>query len=183
MKDRLAAPGVGSVVALLAILAMGVGGAVAAPATKPSVRIGVYDSRGVAIAYARSAGFRESMTRLRGDFEQAKARGDSAQMKTLEQQGQWMQVRLHQRGFSTAGAGDLLARVADGLAGVAREAGVVLIVSKWEMPFKDPAVEIVDVTLPIARLFQPDEQTLQVLGGIAKQPPVPFDELSLDPND
>jgi hypothetical protein len=136
MKDRLAAPGVGSVAALLAILAMGVGGAVAAPATKPSVRIGVYDSRGVAIAYARSAGFRESMTRLRGDFEQAKARGDSAQMKTLEQQGQWMQVRLHQRGFSTAGAGDLLARVADGLAGVAREAGVVLIVSKWEMPLQ-----------------------------------------------
>lgn len=183
MKDGLAAPGIGSVVALLAILAMGVGGAVAAPMMKPSVRIGVYDSRGVAIAYGRSAGFRESMTRLRGDFEQAKTRGDTARVKTLEQQGQWMQVRLHQRGFSTAGAGDLLAKVADRLPGVAREAGVVLIVSKWEMPFRDPAVEIVDVTLPVAKLFQPDEQTLEILGELARQEPVPFDELPLDPND
>ena len=183
MKDGLAAPGIGSVVALLAILATSVGGAVAAPATKPSVRIGVYDSRGVAIAYARSAGFRESMTRLRGDFEQAKSRGDSAQVKTLEQQGQWMQVRLHQRGFSTAGAGDLLAKVADGLPGVAREAGVVLIVSKWEMPYVDPAVQIVDVTLPLARLFEPGEETLKMLGELAAQKPIPFDELGLDPND
>jgi hypothetical protein len=121
---------------------MGVGGAVAAPAAKPSIRVGVYDSRGVTMAYARSSGFRESMNRLRGDYEEAKAQGDSTQAKKREQQGQWMQVRLHRRGFSTAGAGDLLAKVADGLPGVAREAGVVLIVSKWEMPFKDPAVEI-----------------------------------------
>ena len=183
MRNRLAAPGISPVAALLAILAVGVGGAAAAPAAKPAVRIGVYDSRGVAIAYARSAEFRESMTKLRGDYEEAKARGDSAQAKKLEQQGQWTQVRLHQRGFSTAGAGDLLAKVADGLPGVAREAGVVLIVSKWEMPFKNPAVEIVDVTLPIAKLFKPDEETLKGLGEIAGQAPIPFDDLSLDPND
>ena len=183
MKHRLAAPGIGLVAALLAMLAMGVGAAVAAPAAKPSVRIGVYDSRGIAIAYARSAEFRESMTKLHHDREEAKAKGDSAQVKKLEQQGQWMQVRLHQRGFSTAGVGDLLAKVADGLPGVAHDAGVALIVSKWEMPFKDPAVEIVDVTLPIAKLFKPDEGTLKILGEMAGQKPIPFDELPLDPND
>ncbi len=183
MKNRLAAPGIGPVAALFAILAMGVSGAVAAPAAKPSVRIGVYDSRSVAIAYASSAEFQESMTKLRGDFEQAKTKGDSAQVKKLEQQGQWTQVRLHQRGFSTAGVGDLLAKVTDGLPGVAREARVILIVSKWEMPFKDPAVEIVDVTLPVAKLFHPDERTLKILGEIAGQQPIPFDELGLDPND
>ena len=183
MKNTVAAPAIGLVAALLALLAMGGGEVVAAPAATPPIRIGVYDSRGVAIAYARSAGFRESMTKLRHDHEEAKARGDSAQVKKLEQQGQWMQVRLHQRGFSTAGAGDLLATVADGLPGVAREAGVALIVSKWEMPFKDPAIEIVDVTLPVAKLFKPDEQTLKILGEMAGQKPIPFDELSLDPND
>jgi hypothetical protein len=89
---------------------------------------------------------------------------------------------MHLRGFSTAGAGDLLAKVADGLPAVAREAGVALIVSKWELPYKDPGVEVIDVTVAVAKLFMPDEQTLKILGELAAQPPVPLDELSLDPN-
>lgn len=123
------------------------------------------------------------MMKLRADFEQAKTQGDTAQARKLETEGQAMQVRMHLRGFSTAGAGDLLAKVADGLPAVAREAGVVLIVSKWELPYKDPAVEVIDVTVPVAKLFMPDEQTLRILSELAAQQPVPLDELSLDPND
>jgi hypothetical protein len=41
----------------------------------------------------------------------------------------------------------------------------------------------VDVTLPIARLFKPDEQTLKILGELKDQKPIPFDEIPLDPND
>jgi hypothetical protein len=170
----------------LAALAVGAGPAHAAgpaKAAKPAVRIGVYDSRGVVMAYARSPEFTQSMRKLRADYERAKAEGDSALVKKLGQEGPWMQVRLHQRGFSTAGAGDLLAKVADQLPGVAREAGVVLIVSKWEMPYQDPSVEVVDVTVPLAKLFKADEATLKLLDQLAKQAPVPFDELPLDPND
>lgn len=180
MRKGLAVTGVCLVAAALAAL---VAPATADKATKAAVKIGVYDSRGVAIAYARSPEFRERMGKLRADYEQAKAKGDSAQVKKLGQEGPWTQVRLHQRGFSTAGAGDLLAKVAGGLPGIAREAGVVLIVSKWEMPYQDASVEIVDVTLPIARLFTPDEQTLKIIGEMKDQKPVPFDEIPLDPND
>lgn len=151
-------------------------------ATKPVIRIGVYDSRGIAIAWARSAEFSQGMMKLRADFEQAKAQGDTAQARKLETEGQAMQVRMHLRGFSTAGAGDLLAKVADKLPAVAREAGVALIVSKWELPYKDPAVEVIDVTVLVAKLFMPDELTLKSLSELAAQQPVPFDEISLDPN-
>jgi hypothetical protein len=176
MRKELAVMGMCLLVATLAVRV--------APATAAqAVKIGVYDSRGVAIAYARSPEFRERMGRLRSGYEQARAKGDSAQVRKLEQEGPWMQVRLHQRGFSTAGAGDLLAKVAGGLPGIARESGVVLIVSKWEMPWQDASVEIVDVTLPIARLFKPDEQTLKILGELKDQKPIPFDEIPLDPND
>jgi hypothetical protein len=152
------------------------------PADAP-MRIGVCDSRGVAIAYARSAEFRQIVAKMHSELQQARAKGDEEQVKKLETEGPWMQVRLHQRSFSTAGAGDLLAKVADGLPGVAREAGVVLIVSKWEMPYRDPAVQIVDVTLPLARLFKPDEATLKILGELTAQEPIPLDELPLDAND
>jgi hypothetical protein len=147
------------------------------------MKIGVYDSRGIAIAYARSAEFQQRMAKLRSDHEEAKAKGDDKRMKELEQEGAWGQVRLHQQGFSTAGVTSIMTKVADALPGIAREAGVVLIVSKWEMPYVDPSVEVLDVTLPIARLFKPDEQTLKILGELAAQKPVPFDEISLDPND
>lgn len=171
--------------ALAAVAGTASAGAAAKPAAKPTVRIGVYDSRGVALAHARSPreGIREAMVKMRADYEQAKARGDSARVKQLGREGPWMQVRLHQRGFSTAGAGDLLAKVADRLPGVAREAGVVLIVSKWELPFHDASVEVVDVTVPLAKLFQPDEETLRILAELASQKPIPFDELPLDAND
>lgn len=180
MRNRLAMMGLCLV---LATLTVGVAPATAEEAAKPLMKIGVYDSRGVAIAYARSAEFQQRMAKLRNDFEQAKAKGDDKRMKELEQEGQWMQVRLHQQGFSTAGVANIMAKVADALPGIAREAGVVLIVSKWEMPYVDPSIETVDVTLPIARLFVPDEQKLKMLGELKDQKPVPFDELGLDPHD
>jgi hypothetical protein len=180
MRTGLAVLGMCLVAATFTIC---VGPAAAEKTAKSAMKIGVYDSRVVAVAYARSPEFVESMARLRADYEQAKAKGDSAQVKKLGQEGPWMQVRLHQRGFSTAGVGDLLAKVADALPGVAREAGVVLIVSKWEMPYQDASVEVVDVTLPIAKLFKADEQTLKILGELKDQKPIPFDEVPLDGND
>lgn len=169
---------------VLAVLATGAAAAAGpAKATRPVLRIGVYDSRCVAMAYARSPEFTQSVAKVKSDYRRAQAEGDSALVKKLGQEGPWMQVRLHQRGFSTAGAADLLAKVADGLPGVAHEAGVVLIVSKWEMPWHDASVEVVDVTVPVAKLFHPDEDTLKLFDALAKQPPVPFDELGLDPND
>ncbi len=180
MRKGLAVMGMFLVVATLTIR---VAPATAGQAAKPALKIGIYDSRGVAIAYARSTEFWESMVKLRADYDRARAEGDSALSKKLGQEGPWMQVRLHQRGFSTAGVGDLLVKVSDALPGVAREAGVVLIVSKWELPYRDASVEVVDVTLRLAKLFKPDEQTLKILGELKDQQPIPFDELSLDPND
>lgn len=178
MKSRLAMMGLS-----LAVVALTTCVATAEQVAKPSMRIGVYDSRGIAVAYARSAEFQQKAAKMHGDYEEAKSKGDDKRIKELEKQGPWTQVRLHQQGFSTAGVTDIVAKVAGALPGVAREAKVVLIVSKWEMPYRDPSIEIVDVTLPIARLFKPDEQTLQVIEGITKQQPIPFDEISLDPND
>ena len=180
MRNRLTVIGMCLLAGMFAVSA---GAATAAKPAKATMKIGVYDSRGVAIAYARSPEFGKSMMKLRADYEQAKAKGDTALVKKLGQEGPWMQVRLHQRGFSTAGCGDLLAKVADGMPGVAREAGVVLIVSKWEMPYQDASIEVVDVTVPIAKLFKADEQTLELLGELAANKPIPFDEIPLDSND
>ena len=180
MRSRLAVTGLGLAVATFMVCP---GLATADKAAKPAMRIGTYDSRGIAIAYARSPEFQQSMAKMRADYEQAKAKGDVAQVQKLEKEGPWTQVRLHQQGFSTAGVAEIMARVADRLPAVAREAGVSLIVSKWEMPYRDASIEIVDVTLLVSKLFKPDEQTLKILGELKNQQPIPFDQIGLDPND
>lgn len=173
--------GVAAIVLCLGVLALTSTPRVVDAATPAKIRIGVYDSRGVALAWARSPEFVQWLSDKRQEYKDAKTANDTTKVKELDNEMPWMQVRLHLRAFSTAGAGDLLRKVADGIPAVAREAGVTLIVSKWEMPFADPSVETVDVTVPLAKLFKPDEQTLKMVGEIGTKDPVPFNEMSLDP--
>lgn len=169
---------------VVAVLAMWAGHAAAQEkAPKPAFKIGVYDSRGITMAWAHSEEFKKADAKLKADFEQAKAKGDTAQARKLEKEGQTTGLGLHLRGFSTAGAGDLLRKVADGLPAVAREAGVALIVSKWELPYMDPSLEVVDVTAPLVKLFMPDEETFRFLDDLAAQKPVTLEEVLLNPGD
>jgi len=72
--------------------------------------------------------------------------------------------------FSTASVADILEKVKDQLPKVAQEAGVDIIVSKWEIAYSNSTSEIVDVTSHLVKLFNPDEQTLKFIEGLPKQP-------------
>jgi hypothetical protein len=65
--------------------------------------------------------------------------------------------------------------------GIAAQAGVRMVVSKWEVQFSDTAVETVDVTLPLVMLFNPNEKVLQWVEQMKNQAPIAFEELPLDP--
>lgn len=56
-----------------------------------------------------------------------------------------------------------------------------LIASKWEAPYQAQGVELVDVTMPIVRLFKPTEQTLKIIEQMKGTAPIPFSKLPLDP--
>lgn len=148
---------------------------------EPKIRVGVFDSRIVALAYFRSAEPMQRLNKMHQELKAAKASKDEERVRELEQEGPWTQIRMHQQVFSNAGVSNILKKVSDEFPAIAREAKVQLIVSKWDMPYSDPAVEWVDVTLPIARLFKPDAATLKIIEQMKDQPPVPFDELPLDP--
>jgi hypothetical protein len=152
----------------------------AAQDAKP-LRIGVFDSRAIALAYGNSAEFQRTVQGLRADHDKAKAANNESRAQELDTEGQWSQVRLHQQVFSTGPVSGILAKVADKLPAIAAQAGVALIVSKWEVQFKNPAVETVDVTLPIVKLFAPSDKVLKWIDEMKAQPPIPFEELPLDP--
>jgi hypothetical protein len=171
-----------ALVSVVLAAALGIGArSAAAEDRKPVVRVGIFDSRAVALAYGRSEEFERSIKAMRDDFEKAKAVKDEKRVKELENEGAWSQVRLHQQTFSTATVSSILAKVKDKLPAIAHDARVVMIVSKWEVQFKDPSIETVDLTLPMVQLFHPSEQVLKWIEQMKDQEPIPFEKLPLDP--
>ena len=152
----------------------------AAQDAKP-LRIGVFDSRAVALAYGNSDEFQRIVQGMRAEYDKAKAANDDSRAKDLETEGQWSQVRLHQQAFSTGPVSGILAKFKDKLPAIAAQAGVSLIVSKWEVQFSNPAVETVDVTVPIVKLFDPSDKVLAWVAEMKTQAPIPFEKLPLDP--
>ena len=138
------------------------------------VRVGTFDSRAIALAYARSAMFAADrapvMKDLKDRYEKAKAEKNEEVIKELEAWPPTYHKLQMLQCFSTASVADILEKVKDQLAKVAQEAGVDMIVSKWEIAHSNPTSEIVDVTSPLVKLFNPDEQTLKFIEGLPKQP-------------
>lgn len=144
------------------------------------LRVGIFDSRAIAIAAVNSPARNKSMEAVRADYEKAKAANDEKRMNAIKQQMQTKQRRQHEQGFSTGSVINLLQPVKADLPGLAKTIGVDLIISKWEVMFQSPAVEVVDVTEQLAKLFNPSPKALKWIEDISKKQPIPIDELPDD---
>jgi hypothetical protein len=158
------------------VLCLMTGAAASAQAPTSKLRIGVYDSRAVAIAYANSTEFQEMVKAARADYQKAQAAKDEKRMKEIDNRMNLQQRWLHEQGFSTASVAGIVAKVKGALPGVAKKAGVQAIVSKWELTYQDPGVALVDVTEDLAVLFHARENG-QEWRKILKHPPVPMEEV------
>lgn len=122
-------------------------------------RIGIYDSRAVAVAYAGSALQVKTFEDLKVQLKKARAAGDAKEVSRLEAEGPAWQAALHRQGFGTAPVDDLLAHIASDLPKIQEAAGVTALVSKWNKPEleKHRQAEQVDVTMQLVDAFHPNE--------------------------
>lgn len=144
------------------------------------LRIGVYDSRAIAIAYGNSAEFQQSVKSSFADYNKAKEEKTDKRMKEIEGQKKLMQRRLHEQAFSTGSVAYIMAKVKDSLPAVAKKAGVLVVVSKWELNYQSPDVEVVEVTDELVALFQPSEKVLGWVKSCKDQKPLPIEEITDD---
>jgi len=145
------------------------------------LRVGTFDSRAIAIAYGRSEPVKQLVSIHFEKYNKAKEEGDEKLVKELEALGQASQQVLHQQGFSTASVADILEKVKAELPKISEDAGVDIIVSKWEVVYRNPSIEIVDVTSHLVKLFNPDETTLKmIIEDLPKQAPLPLVELLIE---
>ena len=89
-------------------------------------------------------------------------------MKQLKHTGPGLQVRMHQQTFSTGSVTDIIAKVQQAMGPIAKQAGVSLIVPKWQIAYKDSSVEYVDLTSKLVDLFDPSDEVLKTIENLCK---------------
>lgn len=140
------------------------------------VRVGTYDSRSVAVAYAGSDVHRKVLAARRAEYEKAKAMGDQTRVAELEAEGKAGQKLMHKQGFSTTPVDDILERVKDRLPVIQEKAGVVALVSKWDKTglarYED--AELLDVTMALVDALRPNDRQRTCAIEIQKHEPIPL---------
>ena len=156
-----------------------------APSTSPAtemvsgsvkLRVGVYDNRGIALAWFHSK--YNDLAEMRIEYEQAKQAGDDERIKELEALGPKLQRRLHFQGFGRAPVTKLLAQVKDKLPALAKEVSVDVIA--FECNYLGPDVEKVDITLELVALFDPSPETIKMIKFAMENDPIALEELTDD---
>ncbi len=140
-------------------------------------RVGTFDSRAIAVVYARSDHFMQYIQELKLEHQKAKTEGNEERAKELESLGQALQDKAHKQGFSTWPIDDILEKIKDEIPGIAQKAGVDIIVSKWDIVYQRPGFEFVDVTDLLVAPFDPDENTRAIIKEMKEIEPMSLEEL------
>lgn len=144
-----------------------------AQAAAPALRVGTYDGRAIAVAFAASR-FNQ-VAEKRKEQEAAKRAGDEQRVRELEAWGAALQRRLHRQAFARVPVDDLLAPVQDGLAAAAAKRGVQVVVPSID--YHGPEILVLDLTDELVALYEPSARTLQMVEDLRQKPPLELDEL------
>jgi Skp family chaperone for outer membrane proteins len=146
--------------------------------------IGTFDSRAVTIAYAHSEQWKQKLQQMQKGLDEAKSAGDMNKVKEIEQWGPANQIKFHMQGFGTADVSDILENIKSDIPGIAKEAGVDIIVSKWNIVYQNPSIKTVDITEKLIAPFKPDAKVLSIIKDLKSKQPISNDILEkMDPRE
>ena len=138
-------------------------------------RVGVYDSRAIALVYWTGKRLDAHHGALLERIDQAKAAGDQKQAAKLDTE-LWAHRKLvHLQGFSTEPVDDILDKIRDRLPAIKRRANVEAIVSKWDedtLSRYKPANRV-DITLLLVAEYEPRRKRLQMVWDLYQHDPIP----------
>lgn len=143
----------------------------------PRIVLGTFDSRALVVAYAHSDRFAESTKELHAAHRQAKETGDAEAIAALEERGQSLQALMHRQTFCAAPIPKILELLEDELPAVAKQAGVDVIVSRWNVTYRNETARSIDVTDLLVEPFDPDERVLKIVEDLKDQAPLPLEAL------
>lgn len=135
--------------------------------------IGTFDSRCVAVAYYRSAEFLAEVDEQKAEYEAALQSGNTDRADELGILGPEQQQLAHEQVFSTGDIDEIIWMIWSELPAVAEETGVDVIVSTWDIIYRDEMMQFVDVTDQLVMFFNPSEETLGIIESMKGIPAIP----------
>ena len=137
-------------------------------------RIGIFDSRAVAVAYYNSkySQNQQIFVSLGSQMKEAKEKDDKEAIAKIERERSLRQVLMHEQGFGKGSINNITETVKDKMAQLAKNENLNAIVSKWELVFSSTEVELVEVTEKIVDFFEPSEKIRTMTKEIMKSEPI-----------
>lgn len=148
-------------------------GTIIADAPGDTIRVGVFDTRAVALAYSRSEWSRDKA--ILDQQHQANDAVDQAGEQKLKTAAAWTRMKLQRQVFGRARVDDALAPVLEQLPAIAKAAGVRAITS--DLVFADKTMEQVDITEQLVALYHPDAKTRKIINDMKGKPPLTEEQL------
>ncbi|MFH1051538.1 MAG: hypothetical protein V1779_11500 [bacterium] len=139
-------------------------------AQKP--KIGIFDSRGVAIAYYQSQYHQEDLKKLMLEYNEAKDAGDTIKAAKLSDRVAILQMIAHDKGFGKGTVNNILDKFTKELDELAKKENLSCIVSKWEIYSADNDIKFVDVTEKVVAIINPNEKVKIFLEQLKNNPPI-----------
>jgi len=155
-----------SVVACLAVWALAAPDTKVKKTEKTKVRVGIFDSRAVTLAFGASPQ-RAEFDRRYPEYLAPKADA------TPEQVEQWKINRRKiefRQGFGRGDVSEFLDLIKDEIPKIAEKAGVDVIVSKWDIVYQNPKIQFVDVTEVLIQPFKPTDERLKIIRDVMAVP-------------
>jgi hypothetical protein len=135
-------------------------------------RLGVYDSRAIAVAHFQSAFGMQITGSLQKDFRSAKEKGDSVAIRKLAAKGELLQKIAHDQGFGKGSVVSLLDNVKDSVIAIGKKEHLIAIVSKWELVYSGSDIDTIDLTMELIEFFKPNDKVRNMVREIMKTSPI-----------
>ena len=138
------------------------------------VRIGVFDSRVVAIVFYQSkfSNVQQTFGALRTKMVEAKEKDDKEAIAKIEREATLRQAMMHQQGFGDGSVNNITETIKDKMAQLAENENLNAIVSKWELVFSSADIELVDITVKVADFFELNEEMKENVKEVMQSEPI-----------
>lgn len=144
------------------------------------IKVGVYDSRQVALVYYRSDIHMKMIQELKKSVDDAREAGDEELAESLEVKGPGYQELAHKQVFSHLPIPNLISLISDSIPSIVQRHGLDMLISKWQIDYLDDTYQLVDVSADLCQLFHPSEETLNTLKQMQEVEPVPLTDVYED---
>lgn len=135
-------------------------------------RVGIFDSRMIAVAYYQGEEGQKETKALMSEIEKAKNANDNETLMKLQEKARLIQKIANDQGLGRGSIASILEKYRKELGEIVKKEKLSCIVSKWEIFTSGKEIDYVEITEKILEIFKPNDKVKELIKELAKQKPI-----------